>query len=304
MDTSLHVRMVGTLLVSAIAATIILGGVGLALVGVALLVGAPIWTGIATTVLFALAVAVWARVTDAEMLSQEGEYVVDQSEYPQVGQPLQRLAAQAGTQVPDLAVVGTDDPFAFAYSARGHGPRIVVSLGLLDVLEPKEQEAVLAHELAHLLNRDMTVMRLGFFPIRIAETVQAIVSPDDGERGGTTGRRLDQSVYAWMLYDIAVGLERVGILATAHLASARELAADRGAVELTGDPAALSTALETLYERSDSPSHELCDADRARLLNIAPVGGTMAGLYNLTTHPDLDERQRQLRELTAEMEAA
>ena len=175
--------------------------------------------------------------------------------------------------------------------------------GLIEILEPDEREAILAHEPTHLMNRDLTVMQLGFFPIRLAEVIQSLMPHGDHSRGGSGRHRPTQVTIPRTIYDIAVGLEQLGVLATAQLASAREFAADRGAAELTGNPTALSTAPAALYDQAARPSHDLRDSDRARLLKSA-CRRHNHWVVRVRSHPDLQERQRQLRKLAAEMEAA
>ena len=304
MNISLYVRMVVTLLISTIVAAIIIASIGFGFVGGARFLGAPSWVGVVVAIGFTLGVAVWVRHVGVDVLYQIGGYAVERSDYPELTEPLQRLATQAGVTVPGLAVVATADPFAFTYKTREEGYRIVVSRGFIELLDSDEREAILAHELTHVMNRDLTVMQLGFFPIRLAEAIQSLMPHGDHSREGSGRHRPTRVTIPRAIYDIAVGLERLGVLATAQLASAREFAADRGAVELTGNSAALSTALATLYDQAAQPAHDLRDSDRARLLNITPVGRPTTGLFGFSTHPDLHARQRQLRKLAAEMEAA
>ena len=303
MNISLYVRMAVTLLISTVVAAIIIGSIGAGSVAFVRFFGAPSWVGVVIAIGFTLGVAVWVRNTGVDVLYQIGGYAVDRSDYPELTEPLQRLATQAGVTVPGLAVVATDDPFAFTYKTRDEGHRIVVSRGLVELLDSDEREAILAHELTHVMNRDLTVMQLGFFPIRLAEAIQSVMAHGGTARGASGRNRPTRVTIPRAIYDLAVGLERLGVFATAQLASAREFAADRGAVELTGNPAALSTALATLYDQAAQPAHDLRDSDRARLLNITPVGRPTTRLLGFSTHPDLHARQRQLRELAAEMEA-
>lgn len=127
-----------------------------------------------------------------DVLYQVGGYAIDRSDYPELTEPLQRLATQAGVTVPGIAVVAADDPFAFVYTTREEGYRIVVSRGLIEILEPDEREAILAHELTRLMNRDLPVMQLGFFPIRLAEAIQSLMPHGDHSREGAGRHRSTQ----------------------------------------------------------------------------------------------------------------
>jgi heat shock protein HtpX len=221
--------------------------------------------------------------------------------YDRVG----RLARGVDLAVPDLAVVPSDEPNAFTLGGVG-GPMICVTTGLLETLEGAELDAVLAHELAHVKHRDALVMTVAAFPMTAA--LLAVASGSDVAGWG------DLRVAVPGVLAAAIGL--VFLLVTLPpvivLSRYREFAADRGAVAITGDPAALVTAVRTLADWSPSSGTDAegdadtdADPDLRRIATLSafcvvpPVDGVLVG-----THPSTEARIDRLRALTRATESA
>ncbi len=177
-----------------------------------------------------------------------------------VGGRVQRLATQADVPRPSVAVADDADPGCLTVGTQ-RSPTIVVTTGLLEALDD-ELDAALAHEVAHIANRDLPVVTA------VAATVAV------GDRLLERERRLRRVLWAtlWLaiitgigiivlaipiimlglgylvLSAVARGLLGVNAIAIGLFSKAREYAADRGAVQLTGNPAALAAALETLED--------------------------------------------------------
>jgi len=141
---------------------------------------------------------------------------------------LTRLAAGADLPTPVVRVVRSRAPTAAAVGYRPAASTVVVSTGLVDALDGDELDAVLAHELAHVANRDAAALT--------ALSVPRVAARRAFERYGLNP-----------VVALLAGLAAlVGRFCTAVVARAREYAADDGAVAITGDPAALASALATL----------------------------------------------------------
>lgn len=171
-----------------------------------------------------------------------------------VGGRVQRLATQADVPRPSVAVADDADPGCLTVGTQ-RSPTIVVTTGLLEALDDDELDAALAHEVAHIANRDLPVVTA------IAATVAV------GDRLLERERWLRRVLWAtlWLaiitgigiivlglgylvLSAVARGLLGVNAIALGLFSKAREYAADRGAVQLTGNPAVLAAALETLED--------------------------------------------------------
>lgn len=147
---------------------------------------------------------------------------------PALEERVRRLAAQADVPVPAVRLAAGRTPTAAAIGYRPATSTVVCSTRLLEVLDERELEAVLAHELAHVANRDAAVLTLLSFP---------------GSAARATLERQARNPFLALPVHAVIAASR---LCTAVVARKREYAADDGAVAITGDPAGLASALETL----------------------------------------------------------
>lgn len=204
-----------------------------------------------------------------------------------------RLAAQADVPAPEVQVVATATPTAGAVGYRPECSTIFLSTGLLETLETAELEAVLAHELAHVANRDAAVLTALSFP-RVA-----------------AARAFDRygiNPVMALLTGVVVVVAR---FCTAVVARAREFAADDGAVAITGDPAALASALETLD--AAVARRPRADLRSVAAFSIVPPAWETHRFFDRTrrfiyrgllgTHPPTATRVERLRREADEREA-
>lgn len=140
--------------------------------------------------------------------------------------------------------------------------RLVLSEGVLEALDTAELEAVIAHELAHVKNRDATVMTIVSIPSVLATGI------------ATRSRDLARHPVPVAIVLVAVGRAAIPITRTiiAVCSRARELAADRAAVDALGTGAPLGSAFRTLDQRIErTPSQDLRDAHAVSSLSILPL---------------------------------
>jgi heat shock protein HtpX len=289
------------------------------------------WTGRFTldplAVLAAVVVGFLAQYLLGERaaLRAIGARRVDAESHPDLHATVSRLAAGADLPTPDVAVAHTAVPNAFAVGRSPARATVVVTTGLLDDLDERELAAVVAHELAHVKNRDVSVMTLAYFLPTLTYLVamaayyvltgvfHAVGSvahvDDDGAKGLAV---VVVVLVASAVVTLAVSaLFWVGsFLLFRVLSRYREYAADRGAVALTGDPAALASALRTLDDSmGDLPDADLRERDGGlEALYVVPIDVPQFGddrellsrdLFP-ATHPPLDDRVDRLRAMTAE----
>lgn len=336
-DTALAVRVAGVL-AALLAADALLVAATAALLRpwVAPLVGGSQAVGAVAVVAVTAALA-WAQLRYArrETLAAAGARPVTDDEYPDLYGRIRRLSQAADLRTPDLAVADTDVPNSLTVGGLG-GATVAVSTGLLETLSDDQLDAVLAHELAHLRNRDATVMTFATFLPALA----AADGPPLAALGPAT-RRLALAVVAVVGYAVSTAVASVppfslasllafggfvaftlvfggvalGLLAmpavalAGYLARAREFAADRAGALLAGDPAAMATALETLdaVERPREDARHAGVRELCFLPHGVGAGGDdpIADLpLDVSTHPPTDERVARLRELQSEGEAA
>lgn len=155
--------------------------------------------------------------------------------YPDLHATVTRIAQAADLPAPSVHVTDRERPLAMTTGLSTDDAKLVVSTGLLGALDAEELEAVVAHELAHVKNRDAIVMTLVELPLASARNFGRALQHSGGVHFALVGVAL--ASYAFW---------GVGRLLVASLSRSREIAADRGASALLGDPAALAVALDTL----------------------------------------------------------
>ncbi|MED5537971.1 MAG: zinc metalloprotease HtpX [Pseudomonadota bacterium] len=209
---------------------------------------------------------------------------------------VRRMAADAGMPQPQVAIIPNDQPNAFATGRNPDNAAVCATTGLLDMLTRDEVRGVMAHELAHVKNRDTLTMTV---TATIAGAIAALANfalffggSDDRERpGGLIG-----TLALMILAPMAAGLVQMAI------SRAREYEADRVGAEIAGDPHVLASALqkiEAYAKRIHNPTAERNPAS-GQLFIINPLAGK--GADNLfSTHPATGNRVRALMELGTKM---
>jgi len=233
--------------------------------------------------------------SDRLALYSMGAREVDRSEYPQLHRTIDRLAQQADLPKPTVAVADSSVPNAFATGRSQRSAAVCVTTELLKSLDPKELDGVLAHELAHVKNRDVAVMTIASFLSTIAFLVVRWGFFFGGSRrrgGGAVGVAILASLLAWV----------VSFLLVRALSRYREYAADRGGALITGNPSALASALLTIDGRMDRvPSEDLREQAEMNAFFVIPIEKGIVGRL-VRTHPPTEKRVDRLRELERELE--
>ncbi|GAA0600167.1 M48 family metalloprotease [Actinomadura livida] len=260
----------------------------------------PVWGAAAAAAAVALAV-LSARAADRVALYAMDARLVTSSEEPELHAVLDRLCMSSGLPKPRLAVSALDTPNAFA-AGSGPGSAVVcVTGGLRSRLEPGELAAVLAHETAHVANRDVLVGAIATFPALCAGLFlgwwTGLLTGRD-RYGAGRAAAFAGGIVLLPLGIAAAVLYAVGTLVGLSLSRHRELCADSTGALLTGRPSDLVSALDKI-------SDGLRDASRDDLRALRPVsalcvvgarGGGAAGL--LSSHPPLERRRERLSALS------
>lgn len=236
--------------------------------------------------------------SDKMVLWTTGAHVVSESEAPQLHDMVTRLCAIADLPKPQVAIVQTRVPNAFATGRSPSKAVVAVTTGIMDKLSPAELEAVLAHELSHVKNRDMTVLTIASFISTVAFYFVRYSLYFGGMGGGR--RRDGGGILLIWLVSIAVWI--VSFLLIRALSRYREFSADRGSAIITGQPAHLASALmkiSGLMERV--PSEDLRKVEGMNAFFIIPAisGSSIMDLFS--THPSVEKRLAQLEKMQKEM---
>ncbi|HEU5200314.1 MAG TPA: zinc metalloprotease HtpX [Ktedonobacterales bacterium] len=236
---------------------------------------------------------------------------VSEAEAPQLHALINRLAAQANLPKPRVAIVNTNLPNAFATGRSKRSAVVAVTTGLLDRLNTQELEAVLAHELTHIVNRDMFVMTVATFLAMVASLLSNSLMWGAFMGGGGYGRRSSRDneggaiiLVVWLVSLLVYAISFVLIRA---LSRYREYAADRGSALITGAPENLASALmriEGTIASGRIPDRDLRQAQGVSALMIMPALRGESAMEIFSTHPSLEHRVERLQRMQRQMESA
>jgi heat shock protein HtpX len=224
--------------------------------------------------------------------------VVSAQDAPGLHALVQRLAIQADVPMPRVAISDLPIPNAFAMGRSPKHAVVCVTEGLLQLLERNELEGVLAHEIAHIRNRDVALMTMASFFASVAALVGQWAA-----FAGFSGRDRDSGPGVLVILLVSVAVYFISYLLMLALSRYREFAADRSAAQFTGRPSALAAALTRLQNASErAPQQDLREvASMQAFFIVEPHGGrTLARL--LATHPPMEERIARLGSMEARLQ--
>jgi heat shock protein HtpX len=285
-DTGLQVRMVVTLF--------LLGAVYALLVGVLFAAGA---SGITILVVAVGLLSLQFFTSDRLALRAMGAHEVSPQEAPQLHALIERLCVQADLPKPRIYIMNTSMPNAFAMGRSRKAAAVCATTGILELLSPSELEGVMAHELTHIINRDVMVMTLVSFFASLASMIVQF----GFFFGGTDDDDDGPSVMVIILVSLAVYI--VSFFLMQALSRYREFAADRGAAVITGRPSALSSALLKISGTMQRiPQTDLRAHAEMNAFYIFPASAKNS-IYNLfSTHPPIEKRIAALERLEAQLQ--
>jgi heat shock protein HtpX len=230
------------------------------------------------------------------ILTSMGARIVSESEAPELHQIVSRLCAIADLPMPKIAVVNSSMPNAFATGRNQKNAVVAVTTGIVQRLNHSELEAVLAHELTHVKNRDMMVMTIATFLSSIAQLLVRYL-PFMGGGGGGRGRDRDSGGSFVVVFIVSLLVWVLSFILIQALSRYREFAADRGAAIITGQPSNLVSALMKI-SGFKVPTEDLRRVEGpVSALFIVPAL-TRSSLMNLfSTHPTLEARIEALQRI-------
>jgi heat shock protein HtpX len=286
-DTGLQVRMVTTLF--------LLGAVYAVLIGVLFAAGAQ---GLTIAIIAVAFLSLQFFTSDKLALRAMGAHQVSPQEAPQLHALIERLCVQADLPKPRVYVMNTSMPNAFAMGRSRKAAAVCATTGLLDLLSPSELEGVMAHELTHIINRDVMVMTLVSF---FASLASMIVQFGFFFGGGSSDDD-DGPSFAVILL-VSLGVYVISFFLMQALSRYREFAADRGAAVITGRPSALSSALLKISGTMQRiPQTDLRAHAEMNAFYIFPASAKNS-IYNLfSTHPPIEKRLAALQRLEAQLQ--
>jgi heat shock protein HtpX len=292
-DTGLQVRMLTTMLLLGLVYIVFFGVLFASAGGAIALIGCGAF------------LAFQFFGSDKLALRSMGAQEVSPQEAPELHAMIERLCVQADIPKPKIAVVASPVPNAFALGRSQKTASVCATTGIMDLLSPAELEAVMAHEITHIVNRDVMIMTLaGFFASIASMIVQFGFLFGGGGYGGGGYDDDDDGPSFMAVILISAVVWVVSFFLMRMLSRYREFAADRGAAVITGRPSALSSALMKLSGVNDRiPQSDLRAHAEMNAFYIVPVK-VKDSLYNLfSTHPPMEKRIEALSRLESQLQS-
>jgi heat shock protein HtpX len=222
---------------------------------------------------------------------------VAREQAPELYEIVERLTRKAGMPMPRVFVIPSETPNAFATGRNPSHAAVAVTEGIVRILDKRELEGVLAHEISHVRNRDVLIATIAAAVAGLISSLGHVIQwgaifggasrSDDDEGGGLFG------ALAW-----AILAPIVALLVQLAVSRSREYGADASGAELLSDPEPLASALLKLEQANQIRPYEFAGPATAHLFIVNPLHGFAAKAMHLfSTHPPIEERVRRLREM-------
>ena len=274
---------------------LLLGGLSVLMIGFGGAMGSGtllIFTGLA------IAMNVGAYFfSDRLILSMNGAQEVSEEEAPELHRMVTELALAANIPKPKVCII--PEPYANAF-ATGRNPKhgvVAVTQGILQILNPRELRGVIAHEIAHIRNRDILIATiaamLGSVVTYAANAIQFSALFGMGQSSEEDEAPAGGGLLMAFVAPIVATLMQMAV------SRSREYVADATAAQLTGDPEALALALRRLHEPHAQEMAPQMSPATASLFIVSPLFG-LGGMMNLfSTHPPAEDRIERLMAMPA-----
>ena len=245
----------------------------------------------------AMILAQW-YFSDKIVLWSSGAKIISREENPKLHGIVERLSTNNGLPKPKIAMVNSNVPNAFATGKSPKSSLVAVTLGLLNILDDDELEAVIGHELTHVRSRDVLVLTLASVFSMVAWYLMQF-----GFYGGLQSRDRNSAGSGAIVLLVAVVTWIVSFLIIRAISRYREYSADRGGAIMTGKPDKLATALLKISGKIKViPPSELKNVQKLNAFFIVPAlsGSSIANLFS--SHPPVENRVQKLKEMKSGIE--
>jgi heat shock protein HtpX len=293
-DTALQARMLFTMF--------LLGLLYVVFVGVLFVAGAG--AGVIVVVAGAL-LLIQLFTSDKLAMATLGVKETTPAQEPELHGIVERLCVQADLPKPRVCVMETSMPNAFAMGRSKKSTTVCATRGILDLLSPAELEGVMAHELTHVINRDVMVMTLASFFATLASMIIQFSFFFGGGFGGGYGRDQEEEEAMFVVLIVSAIVYAISFLLLRALSRYREFAADRGSAVLTGRPSALASALLKISGTMERvPTQDLRKAEGMSAFFIVPARTKQSVMNLFADHPPLEQRLAALERLESQLQGA
>lgn len=277
-----------TILMAAIVA--LFGMVGAALGGA---------SGMMIALMLAAAMNVYAYwFSDKAVLKMYGaqEIAADNNQFSSYYQLVKSLAENAQLPMPKVYVINEAQPNAFATGRNPENAAVAATVGILQMLSERELRGVMAHELAHVKNRDTLISTISATVAGAISSIAQFGMLFGGGRNETGERNINPiiGILLMLVAPLAASLIQMAI------SRSREFEADRGGAEISRDPKALASALEKIHNYAHQIPNQTAEAhpETGQMMIINPLSGQSFDRL-FSTHPKTEERVQKLMALAS-----
>lgn len=231
--------------------------------------------------------------SDKIVLKMYRAQAVTRENAPKFYNLVEELSVKANIPMPKVYIINDPTPNAFATGRNPNNAAVAATTGILQGLNNEELAGVIAHELAHIKNRDILIGTIAAtlvgtitFVAHMAGWAMMFGRGGDREGGGIS------SLLLIILAPVAATLIQLGI------SRSREFLADEGGAQISGNPMSLASALQKISRGNDAKQINHAQPETAHMFIVNPLrGGGMAKLFS--THPPVEERIKRLEQLAA-----
>jgi heat shock protein HtpX len=238
--------------------------------------------------------------SDKIALAMSGAREVTRAEVPDLFASVERLTRRAGLPMPRVYVIPSESPNAFATGRNPEHAAVAVTEGILRILDRRQLEGVLAHELSHVANRDILIATMAAMVAGLISTIGYVIRWGailGGQRSDREGGPGGLELLAW-----AILAPLIAFLIQMAVSRSREYAADATGATLMGDPEPLAQALLALERGNELVPEPAASPATAHLYIVNPLSGGAAKLMSLfSTHPPIEERVERLRAMRGQL---
>lgn len=256
-------------------------------------------TGLTIMLFFSIAMNLYSYwCSDSLVLRWSGAQEVTREEAPQLYALVENLANRAGLLMPKVCIIDADEPNAFATGRNPNHAAVAVTTGIMRVLDYNEISGVLAHELAHVKNRDILTSTIASMMATVISYAAQFFMFFGGSSDDDDGVNPIAAIAMMILAPIAAMLIQMAI------SRSREYEADHDGGEICGNPNYLADGLEKIeyYVTHSQETLPSAKPATANMYIVNPFEGSGKALTKLfSTHPDTAERIARLREQAREM---
>ncbi len=219
---------------------------------------------------------------------------IERNDMPEYYDAVERLASNANLPMPKVYLIENPTPNAFATGRNPQNSAVAVTTGILRILNRDELEGVIAHELTHILNRDILVSTIAATLVGTITMIARMAGWAAMFGGSSRDDREGSSPIADLVLMIVAPI--AAVLIQMAISRSREYMADQGGAKISGKPLALASALNKLTQTNEIIPMQNAGSSSAHMFIVNPLSGkSLMKLFS--THPPVEERVARLNEI-------